>query len=85
MKPACSYLECLVVLERVFQPKRAYTGQYPTILVRTKMPASTSSTMATVPVRVPVKYSTAITTAMINLIILSAVLIFFFILFMFNI
>jgi hypothetical protein len=60
-------------------PKGAYKGQKLTRLVRTKTAASTSNTIPRVPVMIPEKYRYAITAAMITLMILSALPIFFFI------
>ena len=49
------------------------------ILVRVNIPANTNNTIPIVPVTVPVKYKVAKRAEIITLIILSAVLMFFFV------
>jgi hypothetical protein len=60
-------------------PKGLYKGQKLTKLVSTKIIDKINKTIPNVPVTVPLKYNTPIIAAIITLIILSAVPMFFFI------
>lgn len=64
---------------QVLIPKSTYNGQKPMMLVSTNTPATTSRTMASVPVNTFVKYNTAMAAAIINRIRRSAVPEFFLI------
>jgi hypothetical protein len=65
-------------------PRMVYRGQKLTKLVSRKTPAATNNTIPSVPEIVPVKYKTAITAAIIVLIILSAEPMFVFIILVLN-
>lgn len=66
-------------LGQVFIPKGTYNGQKLIKLVNTNTLASTNNTMPKAPEIILLKNKTAITAAIINLIILSAIPIFFLI------
>jgi len=67
-------------IAHVLSPNGAYSGQKLMKLVSTNTPANTNNTIPKVPVITFVKYSVTTIAAITNLIILSAVPMFFFIL-----
>lgn len=77
-------LKYYLSLGQVFIPNKAYIGQNETKLVKTKIAAITTNIIPKVPVTVPEKYNPANTAARMNLIILSVLPMFFFIIVFLN-
>lgn len=69
------------LLLKVFSPKGIYNGHIATTLVSMNIPEKMSNIMAQVPDKIPAKYNTAMVTAISILITLSAIPMFFFIIF----